>query len=500
MEKPFFIIVDDEVDLLGNIRESFENEGYSDILNLKARSSGEQAVELGKTIKDQGGEVALLLTDMVMPGMKGFQVIEEYKQLFPNAVSMILTGYADKESAIRAINKGEVKGYFEKPWQDPKLEIVPQINKFLRKYFSQTNQDIVFIYRYIENDIQEFEDFFTGRYMVWQQQGWRDQNMQWLDIDEYDYYSKMLCAFEKRFNYISFAGGLRKTFPDQKSGNDDVINRIMKKKKYKFDQSDMRNHEEKVRKNVASEYRISDLIPDASPLAAILKKKGMDITGLLAWILDSSEIEVDQENGLVREYTVEERTRRCEIPAMKVHNGKGEMDAFQESILNEEPDRSFAEVGRLGLLSRYRGSYYGNRVNQRLHEEIAAEYFVSGTSDGIICCNPLHYKFFYKSMGFEPIPNVTEEKYYKINAPSMAYRLDVKNLFNSGKVNIAPSKKERISLYVEKFKKILQDQRRYVSCSCANLTNCLKKDYLEPIDAPVDYHCPLRVQRFLTVD
>ena len=162
MEKPYLVIVDDEKDLLENIHESFENEGYSDILTIRSRTSGEKAVHLAKEAKKNNTDVALLLTDMVMPGMKGFEVIEEFKLLFPDIVPMILTGYADKESAIRAINMGEVNAYFEKPWHDPRREFFPKINKFLIKYFSQTNRDIAFVFRQLKDDSQEFEDFFTA--------------------------------------------------------------------------------------------------------------------------------------------------------------------------------------------------------------------------------------------------------------------------------------------------------------------------------------------------
>ena len=58
----------------------------------------------------------LVITDFKMPGMDGLALLREVRRLCPDAVLMLLTGYADKESAIDAINEVGIYQYVEKPW------------------------------------------------------------------------------------------------------------------------------------------------------------------------------------------------------------------------------------------------------------------------------------------------------------------------------------------------------------------------------------------------
>ena len=58
----------------------------------------------------------LVITDFKMPGMDGLALLREIRRLCPDAVLMLLTGYADKESAIDAINEVGIYQYVEKPW------------------------------------------------------------------------------------------------------------------------------------------------------------------------------------------------------------------------------------------------------------------------------------------------------------------------------------------------------------------------------------------------
>jgi len=58
----------------------------------------------------------VVLSDFKMPGMDGLRFLSEVRRAFPDAVLLLLTGYADKESAIRAINEVGLWQYVEKPW------------------------------------------------------------------------------------------------------------------------------------------------------------------------------------------------------------------------------------------------------------------------------------------------------------------------------------------------------------------------------------------------
>ena len=59
-----------------------------------------------------------------MPGTNGIELLREFASLHPHAPRILLTGYADKQSAIEAINDVGLFQYIEKPWENEKLLIV----------------------------------------------------------------------------------------------------------------------------------------------------------------------------------------------------------------------------------------------------------------------------------------------------------------------------------------------------------------------------------------
>ena len=69
-------------------------------------------------------EVDLVLSDYLMPEMDGITFLGEVRKLHPNVPRVILTGYADKENAIKAINEVGLFQYIEKPWDNDDLLII----------------------------------------------------------------------------------------------------------------------------------------------------------------------------------------------------------------------------------------------------------------------------------------------------------------------------------------------------------------------------------------
>ena len=65
--------------------------------------------------------VDAILSDFIMPGMNGLEVLAQAREIRPTASRLLLTGYADKESAIRAINDVGLFQYLEKPWDNSNL-------------------------------------------------------------------------------------------------------------------------------------------------------------------------------------------------------------------------------------------------------------------------------------------------------------------------------------------------------------------------------------------
>ena len=69
-------------------------------------------------------DVDLVISDYLMPDMDGIRFLAEVKKLKPDVTRIILTGYADKENAIEAINDIGIYQYIEKPWDNDDLNII----------------------------------------------------------------------------------------------------------------------------------------------------------------------------------------------------------------------------------------------------------------------------------------------------------------------------------------------------------------------------------------
>ena len=108
------LFVDDEENILRSLKRLFVDEPVSCFF----ASSGLEGLEIVRN-----NEIAVVVSDQKMPGMSGAEFLEQVKVLSPNTVRIVLTGYADINMAIDAINKGGAGQYISKPWNDGDLII-----------------------------------------------------------------------------------------------------------------------------------------------------------------------------------------------------------------------------------------------------------------------------------------------------------------------------------------------------------------------------------------
>lgn len=106
------LLVDDEQEILETLRRTLRREGY----RILAAPSGARALEI---LAEESVDV--LISDIDMPHMSGIELIDRVRQHHPHVVRMLLTGAATLESAMDAINAGEVHRYLTKPWSKTEL-------------------------------------------------------------------------------------------------------------------------------------------------------------------------------------------------------------------------------------------------------------------------------------------------------------------------------------------------------------------------------------------
>lgn len=123
--KHTILLVDDEISVIKALQRLFRKEGYE----ILTASNGQEALEQLKTMKKR---VSLIISDQRMPGMTGVQFLEASKKILPKTIRFLLTGYADINAVIDAINKGGIHRYLIKPWQDN--DLIQQVRDGLEQY------------------------------------------------------------------------------------------------------------------------------------------------------------------------------------------------------------------------------------------------------------------------------------------------------------------------------------------------------------------------------
>lgn len=115
--KPAVLLVDDEESILNSLRRLLRGQPYDVVL----ASSGAQALEIMAA-----RPIDLVMSDARMPGMDGATLLAEVHRLYPTTSRILLTGYADLTTIIKAINDGQIHRYISKPWNDEELQLVLQ--------------------------------------------------------------------------------------------------------------------------------------------------------------------------------------------------------------------------------------------------------------------------------------------------------------------------------------------------------------------------------------
>ncbi|MEC4675322.1 MAG: ATPase, T2SS/T4P/T4SS family [Nitrospirota bacterium] len=108
------LFVDDEPGVLKSLRRVFNEENYI----IHTVSNGNEALELLDKEK-----IHLVISDHRMPGMTGAQLLRLIKQRWPEIIRIMLTGYADVQSIMGAVNEGAVYKFITKPWNDEDLRL-----------------------------------------------------------------------------------------------------------------------------------------------------------------------------------------------------------------------------------------------------------------------------------------------------------------------------------------------------------------------------------------
>lgn len=118
------LLVDDEENILRSLQRLLMDEEFE----VHTATSGEEGLDILRNNRTIG----LIISDQRMPGMNGAEFLKQSRDIQPNAIRMLLTGYSDLKDTIDAINLGGAYRYISKPWEDE--ELINIIHEALERY------------------------------------------------------------------------------------------------------------------------------------------------------------------------------------------------------------------------------------------------------------------------------------------------------------------------------------------------------------------------------
>jgi len=133
MSRQVIICVDDERTVLRSLKAELQ-EAVGNDYTIEMAEGGEEALELIEELLEEGDEVLLIISDHIMPDMKGDELLKQAHIILPKSIKIMLTGQADIGAIANAINSANLYRYITKPWQseDLKLTVREALNSYLQ--------------------------------------------------------------------------------------------------------------------------------------------------------------------------------------------------------------------------------------------------------------------------------------------------------------------------------------------------------------------------------
>jgi serine phosphatase RsbU (regulator of sigma subunit) len=136
--KPVILCVDDEGVVLNSLKEQLKRIFGRDY-TIEVAGDGKEALELVMSWVNSGVVFPLIISDHIMPEIKGTDLLIEIHQYFPKTMKILLTGQATADAVGEALNKANLYRYIAKPWDPEDLKLT--IQSAIVTYFQEKQLD-----------------------------------------------------------------------------------------------------------------------------------------------------------------------------------------------------------------------------------------------------------------------------------------------------------------------------------------------------------------------
>jgi PAS domain S-box-containing protein len=133
MKKPVIVCIDDEPDVLNSLKIELKK-AIGDRCIIETAEGGEDALELLADLQADEHEIALVLSDYIMPDIKGDELLRQIHEQSPDTLTIMLTGQADLQALSNSIKYAKLYRYIPKPWhnEDLQLTVVEAVHSYLQ--------------------------------------------------------------------------------------------------------------------------------------------------------------------------------------------------------------------------------------------------------------------------------------------------------------------------------------------------------------------------------
>jgi len=132
MEKAVILCVDDEKIILTSLKEQLRRNFHAEYF-IETVESGEEALEVVEELLEDTVALPVVISDHIMPGMKGDELLKRIHLRAPGTLKILLTGQANADAVGNAVNNANLYRYISKPWEE--TDLILTVSKALRSYF-----------------------------------------------------------------------------------------------------------------------------------------------------------------------------------------------------------------------------------------------------------------------------------------------------------------------------------------------------------------------------
>jgi len=150
MNKVAIVCIDDEPTILDSMEIELEKAVGHDYL-IEIAEDGQEGLEVCEELLENGDEIALVISDCIMPGMKGDELLRRIHIFSPKTLKILLTGQADLGAVGNAIKHANLYRYIAKPWQSDDFRLT--VTEALHSYFQ--DKKLVEFYAHLEEKIAQ---------------------------------------------------------------------------------------------------------------------------------------------------------------------------------------------------------------------------------------------------------------------------------------------------------------------------------------------------------